>query len=156
MYRYYREISYTLITSGHCAECRDISATFRDSPAINLKLDWRNARHTIEKMARKSRGVHVFFVFTKIALNKPLVPYGFRGPLYLLCCCFRTSRRYIKTGIKTHFFYILLVWETALCLLMDIILWRNSFAVLPYGDFNLIVRETLWKILGDCIEWKLY
>ena len=21
-----------------------------------------------------------FFVFTKIALNKPLVPYGFRGP----------------------------------------------------------------------------
>ena len=98
-------------------------------------------------MARKSRGVHVFFVFTKIALNKPLVPYGFRGPLYLLFC-FRTSRRHIKTGIKTHFFYILLVWETALCLLMDIILWRNSFAVLPYGDFNLIVRETLWKIYG--------
>lgn len=33
---------------------------------------------------------------------------------------------------------------------------KETVAVLPYGDFNLIVRETLWKIVGDCIEWKLY
>ena len=31
---------------------------------------------------------------------------------------------------------------------------KNSFAVLLYGYFNLIARETLRKILGDCIEWK--
>ena len=34
--------------------------------------------------------------------------------------------------------------------------FKNFFAVQPYGYFNLIVRETLWKILGDCIKWKSY
>ena len=33
---------------------------------------------------------------------------------------------------------------------------KTSFAVLPHGHFSLIVRETLWKNLGDCLEWKSY
>ena len=33
---------------------------------------------------------------------------------------------------------------------------KTSFAVLPHGHFNLIVRETLRKNLGDCLERKSY
>ena len=68
----------------------------------------------------------------------------YRGPLYL-CFGFGTSRGHIKTGIKPPLFLILLVLETALCLLMDAMLRMDSSAVLPHSSFNLIVRETLWK-----------
>ena len=54
------------------------------------------------------RGVHVFPVFAKITLNKPLLPYGFwRNEIIEAPCTFAVALgrlEDIKTGIKTRSF----------------------------------------------------
>ena len=95
-------------------------------------------------------------------MNNLLLPYGFRrGEIIEAPCTFvfalvpleDISKRAEKLASFTYCQYMKQPLPTYG---RNFVRRKTSFAVLPHGHFNLIVRETLRKNLGDCLEWKSY
>ena len=141
----------------HGAECRDISGTFLRPTSGKFESELaERAPHDRETGLKITREVHVFLVFIKIAFNKSLLPYGFwRREIIEAPCTFAVtlgrlediSKRVLKLAFFLHI--VSMGYSPLPTYGRNFVKGKNSFAVFPYDYFNLIVRETLWKILED-------
>ena len=139
----------------HGAECRDISGTFLRPTSGKFETELaERASHDRETGLKITREVHVFLVFIKIAFNKSLLPYGFwRREIIEAPCTFAVtlgrlediSKRVLKLAFFLH--TVSIGYNPLPTYGRNFVKGNNSFAVFPYDYFNLIVRETLWKIL---------